>query len=78
MNSRDAAYEQEVQMLLEATKAAATAAEASAAAPQPLVASPPTLNGLPAEADEKDRDALDQEAESGAARKKRKRSGDEK
>lgn len=76
MNSRDAAYELEVQMLLEATKVEA-AAEASVIPQEPLVASPPTMNGQAAEVDDKSRDGPEQEVDNSNGRKKRKRSSDD-
>lgn len=63
-------------MLLEATKVEA-AAEASVIPQEPLVASPPTMNGQAAEADDKSRDAPEQEVDNSNGRKKRKRSSDD-
>ena len=76
MNSRDAAYEQEIQALIEATAAEATAAEASreASGREPLVTSPAAMNGV----DTKPNDTVPEpEPDIVSARRKRKRTEDE-
>lgn len=76
MNSRDAAYEQEMQALIEATAAEAAAAEASreTSGQEPLVTSPAAMNGL----DTKPGDIIPEpELEIVSARRKRKRTEDE-
>ena len=76
MNSRDAAYEQEMQALIEQTAAEAAAAEAtrSPVGREPLVTSPAALNGL----DTKPADTIPEpEPDIVSARRKRKRTEDE-
>ena len=81
MNSRDAAYEQEMQLILEATaaEAAATAAEATkeTTGKESLVASPPTMNGHGPDAPREGDAVPEPEPDISGARRKRKRTDDE-
>lgn len=76
MNSRDAAYEQEMQMVIQMTAAEAAAAEASRDSKDQIVESPAVLNGQAADLKESDT-VPEPEPEIVSSRRKRKRSDEE-
>lgn len=79
MNSRDAAYEHEMQLIIEATAAEAAAAEASkeSANKESLVTSPPSLNGQGPDIAREGEAVPEPEPETSGARRKRKRTDDD-
>lgn len=77
MNSRDAAYEQEMQMLIQVTAAEAAAAEASRDGKEPLVDSPAAMNGQAPDSREEGDTVPEPEPEIASGRRKRKRTDEE-
>jgi hypothetical protein len=78
MNSRDAAYEHEMQLIIEATAAeAAAAASKDTSGKESLVASPPSINGQGPDTSREADTVPEPEPEISAARRKRKRTDDE-
>ena len=76
MNSRDAAYEQEMQILIQVTAAEAAAAEASRDGKEPLVDLPTAMNGQAPDSREGDT-IPEPEPEIVSGRRKRKRTDEE-